>query len=289
MVLTGDLGFNLFDKFCEKYPSQFVNVGVAEQNMVGVASGLALEGKKVIAYSIGNFPTLRCLEQIRNDACYHELNLTITAFGGGFSYGQLGMSHHATEDLSILRAIPQATIMVPATEWEVSQSIKALFNNKGFGYLRLEKTLVEEKCPEFDNFAIGKAYQLRQGDDITLVAAGGIANEVLMAANQLPKDGIQCRVLSISTLKPVDVDEITRACKETGGIVTIEENNLIGGLGSCVAEVCMDQGLNPNYFQRIGLKDQYSSVVGSQKYLRSFHGLDSNAITSCVNKLLREN
>ena len=128
MLLTGDLGFGVFEEFEEKHPSQYLNVGVAEQNMIGIATGLALEGKKIFVYSIGNFPTLRCLEQIRNDACYHMLNINIIASGGGFSYGGLGMSHHATEDLSIMRALPDMSVVAPATAWEAGEAIMGLYS-----------------------------------------------------------------------------------------------------------------------------------------------------------------
>ena len=140
VLLTADLGFGVFEDFESQFPGQYFNVGVAEQNMTGLASGLALEGKKVITYSIGNFPTLRCLEQIRNDACYHNLNITIVASGGGFSYGPLGMSHHATEDIAILRALPAMSVTAPGTAWEAGEAIEVLIKNKGVSYLRLDKT-----------------------------------------------------------------------------------------------------------------------------------------------------
>ena len=131
ILLTGDLGFGLFDDFESRFPGQFFNVGIAEQNMTGIAAGLALEGKKVFTYSLANFPTLRCLEQIRNDVCYHNLNVNIVTSGGGFSYGQLGMSHHATEDISIMRALPNVTVVVPSNAWEASHATKELYNSEG--------------------------------------------------------------------------------------------------------------------------------------------------------------
>ena len=153
VLLTADLGFGVFENFESKFPGQYFNVGVAEQNMTGLAAGLALEGKKVITYSIGNFATLRCLEQIRNDGCYHDLNITIVASGGGFSYGSLGMSHHTTEDIAILRALPAMSVVAPGTAWEAGEATEALIKSNGVGYLRLDKTVADENSTHL--FSLG--------------------------------------------------------------------------------------------------------------------------------------
>ncbi len=215
MLLTGDLGFGLFEDFAKQFPNQFINIGIAEQNMIGVASGLALEGKIVFVYSIGNFPTLRCLEQIRNDACYHNLNVNIICMGAGFSYGALGMSHHATEDLSIMRALPGVKVISPATAWEASEATRALYKDEGVGYLRIDKSKVENPTILNQDFHLGKANLLRNGTDITLISVGGVAEEAIKASNLLSKDGIDCRVLSLCTVKPIDLDAIRSACEET--------------------------------------------------------------------------
>jgi len=144
ILITADLGYGVFDEFESKFPDQYLNVGVAEHSMMGVASGLALEGKIIFTYSIGNFPTLRCLEHIRNDACYHELNINIVTSGGGFSYGGLGMSHHATEDLSIMRALPGINVIAPGTAWEAGEATIALYHDKKVGYLRINKSKIDQ-------------------------------------------------------------------------------------------------------------------------------------------------
>ena len=162
VLLTGDLGFGVFEKFESSFPGQYFNVGVAEQNMIGLATGLALEGKKVVTYSIGNFGILRCLEQIRNDACYHDANITIIANGGGFSYGSLGMSHHTTEDLAILRALPNMTVVAPCTSNEAGEAITAMVMNNGVGYLRLDKIGANDIVSE-DAFVIGCAKEKLSG------------------------------------------------------------------------------------------------------------------------------
>jgi len=286
VLLTGDLGYGVFEEFEFRFPGQYFNVGVAEQNMTGVASGLSLEGKKVVTYSIGNFPTLRCLEQIRNDACYHDANITVVASGGGFSYGSLGMSHHATEDLAILRSLPNISVVAPCTVKEAGEATTAMIRGGGVGYLRLDKTAAEDSVTE-SHFVIGGSRRYKEGSDITLIAIGGILDDVNIAAFDLQKLGINARVVGMHSIKPIDTDEILDAAKNTGGIVTIEEHNKDGGLGSAVSEVCMDFGVMPKKFLRIGLDNIYSSIVGSQQYLRSRHQMDSIAIVDRVKEILK--
>jgi len=284
VLLTADLGYGVFEEFESRFLGQYFNVGVAEQNMTGVASGLSLEGKKVVTYSIGNFPTLRCLEQIRNDACYHDANITIVASGGGFSYGSLGMSHHATEDLAILRSLPNIAVVAPCTANEAGEAITAMIQGGGVGYLRLDKTSADNS-PIESPFVIGKARRHKEGKDITLFATGGILDDVNIASIELKKLGIVARVVAMHTIKPIDIDEIIDAATNTGGIVTVEEHNKDGGLGSAISEVCMDFGAIPKKFLRIGLDDVYPSIVGSQQYLRSRYEMDSESIVDKVKKI----
>ena len=200
VLITGDLGFGVLNEFERKFPEQFLNVGVAEQNMTAVATGLALEGRIVFTYSIGNFPILRCLEQLRNDACYHEANVKVVSVGGGFSYGQLGMSHHATEDLSIARAIPGLTVCVPGTALEARNAVDAVVSTEGAAYLRLERAPGEVVDDPNVPFALGRARVLREGTDLTLIGSGGIISEIGKAADELERHGIRCRLLSMHTL-----------------------------------------------------------------------------------------
>jgi transketolase len=259
-------------------------VGVAEQNMTGLAAGLALEGKKVVTYSIGNFPTLRCLEQIRNDICYHDLNVTIVASGGGFSYGSLGMSHHTTEDISILRALPGMVVIAPGTAWEASKATEVLIKSEGSGYLRLDKTVAQvDSRPQF---SLGSSIRYKDGSDITLLTTGGILSDVIQASELLQEQGVDVRVVSMHTIKPIDKDAIISAANETGGIISIEEHNIDGGLGSAVAEVCMDSGVIPKAFLRIGLDNKYSSIVGTQDYLKEYYRMNQAAIVQKVLSLL---
>jgi transketolase len=284
--VVGDLGYSVIEEFANKHPDQFVNAGVAEQNMIGLAVGMALCGKIVFTYSIGNFGTLRCLEQIRNDACYHRANVKVVAVGGGFSYGPLGISHHATEDLAIMRALPDMTVVAPGDQWETREATKALVERSGAAYLRLDKSSAPATARPGETFAIGKARKVREGSDITLAATGGILGAALEAADSLVEQGIACRVLSVHTIKPFDTDAILRACKETGGIVTVEEHTIDGGLGSIVAETCLEAGVIPQFFRRIGLRAGFSSIVGGQEYLRHVYGMDAASIAKAVAELI---
>ena len=213
ILITGDLGFGVFEEFEKLFPNQFLNAGVAEQNMSMLAAGMAMEGKKIYTYSIGNFPTLRCLEQIRNDICYHDLDVTIVCIGGGFSYGQLGMSHHATEDLSILRALPNMKVTAPGTLQEVRGLVQELYRLKGPSYLRLDKS--DAKIDTYlKEIKFGKASLIKEGSDITLISSGGILEELISASDSLKNIGIDCRILSMHTVKPLDNQSINKAIKE---------------------------------------------------------------------------
>ena len=286
-LITGDLGFGVLDRFATRFPRQFLNAGVAEQNMTGVATGLALGGRVVFTYSIANFPILRPLEQIRNDAAYHEANVNVVAIGGGFSYGALGISHHATEDLAILRALPGLTVVSPGDDWEAECAVAALAATPGTTYLRLDKSSAGRTEREGEVFTIGKARRLREGTDCTLIVTGGILGAGLLAADQLAAEGVHCRVLSMHTVKPIDDEEIFRAARDTGGIVSIEEHSVVGGLGGAIAEVLLEGGVSPRGFRRVGLRAGFSSKVGSQSYLRRVYEIDDTAIKRAALEVAR--
>ena len=282
VLITGDLGFGLFEDFSEKFPSQFVNIGIAEQNMIGVSTGLALEGKIVFVYSIGNFPTLRCLEQIRNDACYHNLNINIICMGAGFSYGALGMSHHATEDIAIMRSLPGTTVISTSTEDEAYFSTIELSKRNGVGYLRLDKSNASKSKELKDKIEIGKGNILKDGSDYTIIVCGGIAEEALSAADDLDKDNISCKVVSMHTIKPIDNVLIQDCVENSKGIISVEEGNITGGLGSAILEACLKNGKFPLKMKTLGINDEYVSIVGSQEYLRDSTGLSKRFIVDAV-------
>jgi len=280
ILITGDLGFGVFENYKEQFPNNFINAGIAEQNMTGIAAGMALEGKIVFTYSIANFPTLRCLEQIRNDVCYHNLNVNIVSIGGGFSYGPLGVSHHATEDLAILRSLPDISVVSPSGLWETREATKALIENAGPGFLRLDKSYGDDypKLMGNEKFQIGKSRVIQDGDDCTIFVTGGILEEAQLAAERLKELNITTRIISMHTIKPIDKKAIINAYNTTRLIVTLEEHTIYGGLGSAIAEVLVDNHLTGKKVLRIGLEDGFSSIVGSQKYLRKCYNMDSNSI-----------
>jgi len=284
MLVTGDLGFGVLTNYAKELPAQFINAGVAEQNMTGMAAGLALEGHNVFTYSIANFPTLRCLEQIRNDVLYHEANVNIVAIGGGFSYGSLGMSHHATEDVGIMRTLPGLRVLAPCDETETVALVDQMVTDPAPSYLRLDKSKVVAATAQA--FEQGKLRQLRHGSTVALIGYGGVLAEALTAADLLELVGIDCAVYSAHTLKPFDNESLIKLGIGYEAIVTIEEHVPTGGLGSLVADTFLDAGLIPRHFARLCLPDAYSSIVGSQEYLRMRHRLDAQSIALRVRELL---
>lgn len=288
ILVTGDLGFKVFDQFREILPNQFINAGVAEQNMTGIAAGMALEGKIVFTYSIANFPTLRCLEQIRNSACYHQANVKIVSVGAGFSYGALGISHHATEDISIMRALPQLEIYSPGCDWEAYQSTKSMIRRPGTAYLRLDRSSAGNTQNPGEQYVFGRNRVLRNGDDLTIIVTGGILQEVLESSEVLAAEDISVRVINVHTIKPFDSSLIIQAARETAGLIIVEEHTVDGGLGSLVAENLLEQGCMPGFFIRMGLRSEFSSVVGSQEYLREQYCISKKYIIEKARSAISE-
>lgn len=287
MVLA-DIGFGEIEPFRDTFPDRYYNVGVAEQNMTGVACGIAMEGNIAVTYSIANFPTLRCLEQIRNDVCYHDANVKIVIIGGGVSYGALGMSHHSTEDLAIMRALPNIVIEVPCDNYEAIAATHAMIAHNGPFYYRCGYKGEKDIHSGPIDFKIGKANTVREGSDVTLMFCGPIGSEVVKAADMLAEEGIKCRIVSMHTIKPIDKDAIIDAAKNTGGIVTVEEHNLIGGLGGAVAEVIADEGLCPGCFKRLAFPDVNVAKIGGQAWIRDQYGLQAAGIANSVRNALKK-
>jgi len=287
MLLTGDLGFGVLTKFAEELPRQYLNVGVAEQNMTGVATGLALEGKTVFTYSIGNFPTLRCLEQIRNDVCYHNANVKIVSIGGGFCYGALGISHHATEDLAIMRALPNLTVVAPGDLTETALATKAIYATPGPCYLRLGRGGEPNVHLDHPAYAIGKGIPLFTEGDVALLSIGGILDNAIKARTILELQGIRTCVYSMHSLQPLDIDLIKCVSLSSKLIATIEEHSIVGGLGGAVAEVLAELSSPRPPLVRIGLTAGFSCVVGDQEYLREVYGLSPDAIANRVQDAMR--
>jgi transketolase len=286
-LVVGDLGFGAVEPFAERYPDRFLNAGVAEQNMMGISAGLALSGKIVFVYSISNFPILRCLEQIRNDVCYHNTNVKVVTAGGGFSYGALGSSHHVTEDLAIMRALPNMTVVAPGDPMETEQATLALARHPGPCYLRLGRAGEPVIHKQGIQFQLGKAITVRQGEDLTLICTGALLETAVQIAETLEGIGIQVRVLSMPTVKPLDCEAVLAAARETRRIVTLEEHSILGGLGGAVAEVLAESWEEKILFKRIGLPSIFSSHVGDQQYLRAAYGLSKEAILETLKPFTR--
>jgi len=286
-LVVGDLGFGAVEPFARRFPDQFLNAGVAEQNMTGIAAGMALSGKIVFTYSIANFPTLRCLEQVRNDVCYHEANVKIVAVGGGLAYGALGMSHHATEDLAIMRVLPGMIVVAPGDPIEVERATRAIASQPGPCYLRLGRAGEPIVHPRDLVFKLGRAIRVREGNDVTLVVTGGLLATAVGASDRLRATGVTVRVISMHTTKPLDDVEIVAAAQETRGIVTLEEHSVIGGLGSAVAEILAESPKGKVPFKRLGLPSAFATEVGSQDYLRNAYRLSEEAVMDSIERLLR--
>jgi transketolase len=285
-LVVGDLGFSVVEPFVEKFPDRFVNVGVAEQNMSGIAAGLALCGKIVFTYSIANFPSLRCLEQIRNDICYHRANVKVVSVGGGLGYASLGITHHATEDLAIFRALPNMVVVAPGDPIEASEATRAVIEQPGPCYLRLGKSGEPVVHTDRVEFRLGKAIRVRNGRDLCIIATGGILVNCVKAADQLSRLGLETRVLSMHTIKPLDIDAILQAAYETAALVTVEEHSVIGGLGSAVAEILAESDLPRVPFRRIGLPAEFTPQVGSQEYLRDYYSLSISRLVTALESVV---
>ena len=281
-IITGDLGFGVLKPFWTELPNQIINAGIAEQNMTSIAAGLAMQGKIVYTYSIGNFPTLRCIEQIRNDCAYHNANVKVVCVGGGFVYGSLGMSHHATEDIAMMRALPDVTVLAPGDLVEAEAATKAIYETPGTCYLRLGRGGEKRIHEKLENFTIGKAIEIQKGEKVAVFSTGAIFDEVNEACEALKSEGIMPTVYTFPTVKPIDKEVILECAKTHKAIVTVEEHNLSGGFGSAVAEVLAEEGGEKAKLVRVALDDRYSCIVGSQKYLRKQYSIDAKAVAEKV-------
>lgn len=287
-LLTADLGFGVLKKYWEEVPDQFTNVGIAEQNMTTVAAGMAMEGKTVFTYSIANFPTLRCLEQIRNDCAYHKANVKVISVGGGFVYGSLGMSHQATEDMAILRALPGVTVLAPGDAMEAEAATRAIAEYDGTCYMRLGRggeARIHDRVPEFQ---IGKAIKVKDGKRIAMFSTGAIYGEVYKAYEMLVEKGYEPTIYTFPTVKPIDVEVIKECVKNYELIVACEEHSIVGGFGSAVAEVLAELKERKASLLRIGLNDAYASIIGNQQYLLEQYGMSGAKIAEKIEEKLHE-
>ncbi|MEO1206523.1 MAG: transketolase C-terminal domain-containing protein [Pseudomonadota bacterium] len=287
MMLSGDIGNRLFDKFKAAHPNRFINCGVAEQNMTGVAAGLAMSGMRPVTYTITPFVTTRCLEQIRTDIAYHDAPVMVVSVGAGLAYAGLGPTHHACEDISFLRSIPNMTVVCPGDAWEVRAALRAGLKLDGPMYLRMGKKgepIVHTDVPA--DFEIGKALVISDGEKIALLSTGNMLPMAIEAADDLGAQGLSAEVVSFHTVKPLDTDYLTAAFAKFDRIVTIEEHSLIGGFGSAVAEWAVDNRVETTKLLRIGTPDYFFKKSGEQEYAREELGLAGHQIAEKVSASL---
>ena len=284
VVLDADLSKSTkTHDFMKTYPERFFNMGIAEQNLMGTAAGLAAAGKIAFASTFAVFATGRAFEQIRNSIAYNKLNVKIAATHAGLTVGEDGASHQSIADIAVMRALPNMTVIVPADGVETEKAIYAAAGHEGPVYIRLGRSAVPVLYPPEYDFQIGKATTLKEGKDIAILATGIMVAESLKAAEELAAEGLNVQVINISTIKPIDATAIIEAAKVTGALVTVEEHSIIGGLGSAVAEVLVEN--YPVPLERVGVKDTFGESGKPQELLDKY-GLNVASIKEAVYKVL---
>ena len=287
-VLTSDSrGSASMTNFANEFPKQFVEVGIAEQNLVGIAAGLATTGKKCFAASPACFLTMRSIEQVKVDVAYSNTNVKLIGISGGVSYGALGMSHHSLQDIAVMRAIPNMDIFLPADRFETEKLVRELVKYDKPAYIRIGRNPVDDvyESTDFD-FQIGKANVMREGKDITIIATGETVKPAIEASDELKELGIKCRVLNMHTIKPLDEEAIIKAAKETGNIITVEEHSIYGGLGAAVSEVVVQNAPVP--MKIVGIKDE-AAITGTSKEIFNYYGLSKENLVKLAKELIGKN
>ena len=282
VLLSGDIGNRLFDNYKAQFADRFLNCGVAEANMTGVAAGLAMNGLRPITYTIAPFATTRCLEQIRDDICYHHLPAMIVGIGAGLGYADLGATHQSLEDIAFLRALPGMTVICPADPLEVRLAMRAALEIDGPVYLRLGKKGEPAVHPEAPDFKIGKAISLRDGHDIALLSTGTILPLVIEIAKQLERQNISAAIQHFHTVKPLDDEALTLSTLKYPLFATIEEHSRIGGFGSAISEWMSDREIQTTRLLRFGTQDKFLREAGGSNYARMRHGLTVENIVARI-------
>ncbi|MEI6043100.1 MAG: transketolase C-terminal domain-containing protein [Chloroflexota bacterium] len=287
LLLTGDLGYMALEPFSEKWPGRFLNVGVAEQNMVGLATGLAEAGFLPFLYSIVTFAALRPYEFIRNGPVLHQLPVRIIGMGGGFEYGSAGPTHHGLEDVGVMRLQPGLTVVAPADYPQARTALLATWDLPGPVYYRLgkdDKTVI----PSLEGrFELGRTQTIREGKDLLLIAMGNISQQVVLAAEELASQGVNCTVLVVASLNPSPLEDLKATLSQFRLALTIEAHYVVGGVGSLVSEVVAEQGLNCRII-RCGVKTTPDGVSGSEKFYYQKHGLNHEALVETALLALSE-
>ncbi|MDT0677637.1 transketolase family protein [Autumnicola musiva] len=286
MVVTSDSrGSGKLVNFGEEYPEQIVEVGIAEQNLVGMSAGLASTGKKVFAVSPSCFLTARSLEQIKNDICYSDNPVNLIGISAGVSYGSLGSTHHSTHDLAVLRAINNINILVPADNFETEKSIEIAAESEEPFFIRFGKRPMYDLHDSKTKFRLGKGIQIKNGKDLAFVATGETVYPALKAAEKLEKEGISCSVVSMHSIKPFDKELLLEIASSCSAIVTVEEHGIYGGLGELCAAILMEEGINIP-FKIVGIPDEYT-VTGAQMEIFEHYGISEEGLAETALKIIR--
>ena len=286
LVVTSDSrGSAKLALFAKAVPGQIVEVGIAEQNLVGVAAGLAAAGKKVFAVSPACFLTARSLEQIKNDLCYSDRPVKAVGISAGVSYGALGSTHHSLHDYAVLRAIHNITIVAPADNFETREAVRAAARTTTPVYLRFGKKRMPHLPQVEPGFELGRASLIRDGTDLSFLACGETVAPAYEAAELLAKEGMACRVLSLHTIKPLDVAAVRKAATETGRVITVEEHSVSGGLGEACAGLLLQEGIHAR-FKIVGFPDDHT-VTGSQEEIFRHYSIDGQGLAKAARALLK--
>ena len=285
MLLTADLGWGALEPFAKAFPRRFINVGVAEQNMIGVATGLALEGAVPFAYSIATFATLRCYEQFRDGPVLHRLPVRLLGVGGGFAYGHAGPTHHALEDLCVTRALPGVAVIAPADSAQTRSALRATLNLPGPVYLRIDKNERPDLSGLDGRFALDRPELVRPGRDLLLLATGSIVVEALTAADALEARGVSAAVAVLAHLPFSPGPALARLLRGFSTVVTVEEGSVSGGLGALAAEAVVRDGLRCRLHVH-GFRGPLDGPGGGVSYLRRRHGLDAEGLVGLVGAVL---
>lgn len=285
-LITADTGFHVFDKFKETFPDRYLNVGISESCMIGIAAGLALSGKKVFVYAIVPFVTMRCFEQIRMDLCYQKLPVKLVGVGQGFTYGSAGASHQSIEDIAVMNCLPNMKVVCPGDPVEVELAMDAVFSSDGPVYLRLGKSgekVIHTQRPA--SFEIGKGIRLCAGGQIAIISTGNMLETAADVHKILKGKKIDAELISMHTVKPMDEELIIEISNRCNAIFTLEEHSVIGGLGSRVADIIAEKRLKVILI-KFGVPDRYIDAVGDQSYLRDYYGLTAEKISESILNLI---
>ena len=286
VLLSGDIGNRMFDEFKQRCPGRFFNCGVAEANMMTVAAGMAMSGLRPVVYTIAPFVTVRCLEQIRVDVCYHRTPVVIVGVGGGLAYASLGATHHSCEDIAMLRVLPRMQVICPGDAWETRAAVKAALQQSDPIYIRLGKKgepLVHDSEPDLQ---LGRGIRVREGTQLVLLSTGNMLPIAVEVADLLRSQQVDAGAVSLHTVKPIDTEMLRECFANATLVVTLEEHSILGGLGSAVAEWLADETTANARLVRIGTEDRFPSSAGGQAFVREEFGLDTQSIVTKIQRFI---